>query len=206
MSGGELWGEMRRDWLRRFHALRSFPRKRDSRATHEASGILLLGSRSRGDERRNVRCVSFRCGCQTAGAGIRASAIAPVICGAGCAGLPLAPRETREGSGAPKSAAVYVVPRSLRERGRLSARHGGDFGSRARVSRCTPLRLAGPSARRLITWTHVGAGERPRRPVQRSSSRKGHNAQRAGSRDLPGAGLRTPRAGAASHPALVCVS
>src|SRR5665213_3105529 len=95
MSRGEQRGEMVRRcaWVRPFHALRSFPRKRESRARYDASGILLLGPRFRGDERRKLRLHPYRSNCQTAGAEIRASAIAPVFCGAGAPDflLPLAP-------------------------------------------------------------------------------------------------------------------
>src|SRR6185312_9778846 len=67
-------------------------------------------------------CLSFRCDCQTAVAEVRASAIAPVFCGAGAPDflLPRAfylrelgkPKARPQGGGAPKGAAVYVVPRA----------------------------------------------------------------------------------------------
>jgi hypothetical protein len=41
-----------------------------------------------------------------------------------------------------------------------------------------------------------------RRPCPASSSRRGHSAPRSGPRDVPGAGLRAPPAGAASPPAV----
>jgi hypothetical protein len=120
------------------------------------------------------------------------------------------------GGGAPKGAAVSFVPRARCARTPLGAPPGqvcavrafcGDFSSRAPFPgiRPDPLPVRGASsAHRLVApWSvHRPLG----RPVQRSSSRRGRHAPRAGFRNLPGAGLRTPPAGAASHPALACVS
>ena len=85
------------------------------------------------------------------------------------------------GSGAPIDASVFVKPRILRCAGASRRSTGGDFKS--------------PAPRFL------GRGKRPV-PVQRSSSRSGRSAARAGCRGPPVPRLRSETAGAASARAI----
>ena len=104
------------------------------------------------------------------------------------------PRRKSRGDGAPKGAtnqSTRLCPFG-RRRARAFARGASPLGAPSRRFRFPGPRFLG----------EAGLA----RPRQRSSSRRGRNAARAGSRNLPSAGLRGLPAGAASSPALACVS
>src|SRR6185312_8236214 len=111
--------------------------------------------------------------------------------GAGCAGLFLGPlsreaerRETRKLARLPERLAK--PPDTLARRVRFALR-----SAKRRLSAQTQLQAR-------VSWDEANMPV----PVQRSTSRSGRNAARAGSRSRPGAGLRAPPAGAASCPVI----
>ena len=124
-----------------------------------------LGAFCPGITQNSMRRLHSRFNFQTArlrlrfGAASQRSA-APILCGAGYAGLSLFPLECR-GSGAPSGAPVFRLAASSCEGcGRLSALHGGDFcspGPRFLVS--VPVSLSGP--RRQFASSACRALDRP---------------------------------------------